>query len=101
MGKYPLNIFYTTSTTSSKSDADLIKSIIELRGDFTSELVKDYLNFKPVIRLTNYLKVKHHTLLSHLFTIRLFDIPVVKFNNSLPKVGSCLVLHILEWSTFV
>lgn len=74
MGKYPLDIFHTTSATSSKSDADLINSIVDLRGGFISELVKDYLNFKPVIRLTSYLKVIYHTLMSDLFIIRCIDI---------------------------
>ena len=67
LGKYALNTFYTSSTTSSESDLVLLNSLIDLCGDFASKPVKDYLDFKPVIRLTNYLKVKRHT---HVHTLR-------------------------------
>lgn len=94
MGKYSLNIFHITSATSSKSEQDLIYSIVDQWGDFTSELVEDYLNFKPVIRLTNYLEVKYHSLMSHLCIIRCIDITY--FNDSLRSAASYLILRMID-----
>ena len=70
LGKYPLNTFYMSSATSltSESDAVLLNSLIDLSGEFSSKPVRDYLDFKPVIRLTDHLKVKGHILLGPLYS---------------------------------
>ncbi|KAG0615275.1 hypothetical protein M758_5G028200 [Ceratodon purpureus] len=54
--KYPLNSFYTSSATPIESDYAFSISLINLWGEFASKPVKDYLDFKPIIRLTEYLK---------------------------------------------
>ncbi|XP_024398316.1 BTB/POZ domain-containing protein FBL11 isoform X3 [Physcomitrium patens] len=55
VGKYPLNIFHV-SVAATESDVDVLNSIIDFKGELAAKPVKDYLNFKPVIRLTDHLK---------------------------------------------
>lgn len=63
VGKYPLNIFHV-SVAATESDVDVLNSIIDFKGELAAKPVKDYLNFKPVIRLTDHLKVTVRTLIS-------------------------------------